>query len=311
MQKINLRNIAIIGAGLMGLGIGVEYARFGYNVKLYNTNNTSSKLAIKHAHEIIDLMIEAKLITLCESYAILKCLNTTCDINDATRGADLVVESVPENLQLKQKIFTNLDEICPPTTILCTDTSGLRVTDIARYTRHPERILATHYTQPPHFVPLVEVVPGEKTDPDIIIFVAGMLKKMHKMVVITKDTPQFIQNRIQGAIGRECQLMVDEGLATPETIDDVICFGFGRRMAYSGYFKRLDLVGLDFFCKNTGNVNYHPWKSIVEHVEHGELGMKTGKGFHEWPEQKRKMFLHWYHTELIRLMKQDLERGDI
>ena len=311
MKEIKIQNIAIIGAGLMGLGIGVEYARFGYNVKLYNTNKASSADAIRRAEEILDLMVKTKLISRDTAKATLPRLTTTNDLTEAVKGADLVVESAPENLALKQEIFVKLDEICPLSVILCTDTSTLRVTDIAARTKHPERILATHYTQPPHFVPMVEVVPGEKTDPDILQFVAGMLRKMHKMVILTKDSPKFLQNRIQGAIARECQALVDEGVATPETIDNVICYGFGRRMAYTGYFKRLDLIGLKFSGNSARSDGVKVWPPIAEHVARGELGMEAGKGFYDWPKEKREKFLEWYHTELIRFMKQDLERGDI
>ena len=256
MKEFKIQNVAIIGAGLMGLGIGVEYARFGYNVKLYNTSKTSSENANQRAGEILELMVETKLISRDMAKATLKRLMTTTDVTEAVNGADLIVESAPENLSLKQVIFAKLDKICPPNVILCTNTSGLRVTDIASVAMHPERILATHYSQPPHFMPMIEIVPGEKTDPDTLSFIAGMLRKMHKMVVIAKDTPRFIQNRIQKSIGQECQAMVDEGLATPEMIDNVICFGFGRRMTYTGYFKRLDLIGLDFSSKINQNGRY-------------------------------------------------------
>lgn len=300
-----VQKVAIIGAGLMGFGIGVEYARFGYNVSFYNTRKASSETAMQRAKEALDLMVKTKLITRDVAKATYSRIRPTTDITDAAKGVDLAVESVLEDLRLKQDIFAKLDEICPPPTILCTDASGLRVTDIASKAKHQERILATHYTQPPHFAPMVEVVPGEKTDPALVPFVAGMLRKMHKMVIIVnRDSPRFIQNRIQGAISRECQTLVDEGLGTPEVIDNVITFGFGRRMGYTGYFKRQDLVGL----KVRGN---QPWKPLAEHVERGELGMKSGKGFYEWPKEKKEAFLEWYHTELIRLMKQDMERGDI
>lgn len=300
-----VQNVAIIGAGLMGFGIGVEYARFGYNVSFYNTKKASSEAAMQRAKEALDLMVKTKLITSDVAKATYSRIRPTTDITDAAKGVDLAVESVLEDLRLKQDIFAKLDEICLPPAILCTDTSGLKVTDIASKAKHQERILATHYTQPPHFAPMVEVVPGEKTDPALVPFVAGMLRKMHKMViVVNRDSPRFIQNRIQGAISRECQTLVDEGLGTPEVIDNVITFGFGRRMGYTGYFKRQDLVGL----KVRGN---QPWKPLAEHVERGELGMKSGKGFYEWPKEKKEVFLEWYHTELIRLMKQDIDRGDI
>ena len=311
MTELKIKNIAIIGAGLMGLGIGVEYARFGYNVKLYNTSQTSSELARQKAKVILDVMVQTRLITRYTAKATVSRLNFSTEIVETATGADLVVESVPENLSLKQETFAKLDEICPPSVLLCTNTSGLRVTDIAAHAAHPERILATHYSQPPHFMPLVEVVSGEKTNSALIPVVVKMLRAMHKMVVLAKDTPRFIQNRIQRAIGQECQAMVDEGLATPEMIDNVISFGFGRRMAYTGYFKRLDLIGLDFTASLDKSKGVQPWKPIAEHVARGELGMASGKGFYDWPEEKRERFLQWYHTELIRLMQQDIERGEI
>ena len=311
MKKQKIHNIAVVGAGLMGLGIGVEYARFGYDVKLYNTGKTSSKSAELRAGEILDLMVKTRLITRNTAKAALSRLVFLTGINETASGADLVVESVLENLALKQEIFAKLDEICPPPVILCTNTSSLRVTDIASRSKHRERILATHYTQPPHFAPLVEVVAGDKTDPEIVPVVVKILRDMHKMVVVCKDTTRFLQNRIQKAIGQECQAMVDEGLATPEMIDNVICFGFGRRMGYTGYFKRLDLIGLDFASSLDKAKGTQPWQPIAEHVARGETGMASGKGFYEWPKEKREEFLNRYHTELIRLMRQDIERGDI
>ena len=311
MTELKIKNIAIIGAGLMGLGIGVEYARFGYNVKLYNTSQTSSVQAGQKAKAILDLMAQTRLITRDTAKTTTNRLIFSTDIIKTVTGADLVVESVPENLPLKQETFAKLDEICPPSVLLCTNTSGLRVTDIAAHAAHPERILATHYSQPPHFMPLVEVVSGEKTNSALIPVVVKMLRAMHKMVVLAKDTPRFIQNRIQRAIGQECQAMVDEGLATPEMIDNVISFGFGRRMAYTGYFKRLDLIGLDFTASLDKSKGVQPWKPIAEHVARGELGMASGRGFYDWPEEKRERFLQWYHTELIRLIQQDIERGEI
>ena len=307
-----VQNVAIIGAGLMGFGIGVEYARFGYHVSFYNTNQASSDVAMQRAKEALGLMAKTKLITRVVAKETFTRIRPTIDIVEAAKGVDLAVESVVENLSLKQEIFAKLDEICPPPAILCTDTSSLRVTDIALKTKHPERILATHYTQPPHFAPMVEVVPGEKTDPALVPLVAGILRKMHKMVIIpNKDTPQFIQNRIQSAMAREAQKLVDEGLGSPQTVDNVIMFGFGRRMRYTGYFKRLDLVGLDHTANGARARGMQCWGPIAEHVERGEFGMKSGKGFYEWSVEKREAFLTWYHTELIRLMKQDIERGDI
>ncbi len=310
MTGKEIKRVAVIGAGLMGFGVATEFARFGYNVTMYNTRKETSRRSMEWAKEALDLMVETKLITKRNADAAYKRLHPTTNLEEAAKDADFVHESVLELLTLKQEVFAKLDKICPPPTILATNTSGLRVTDIASATKHPERVLATHYFQPPHFVPLVEVVPTQKTDPALVEKTIVLLRGMHKKVVfIPIELPGFIGNRIQGAIAREVQSFIDRGFATPEMIDDVIQFGFGRRMAYTGYFKRLDLIGLDFSYNTAKGHGAQPWKPIAEHVERGELGIETGKGFYEWPDDTGKQLHRRQNTELIRLMKQDMEAG--
>ncbi len=312
MKKESIERVAVIGAGLMGLGIGVEFARFGYQVSLYNTTEATSKKAMEGASEDLDLMVETQLLTAEEAKAAYDRLRPTTDLEDAASGADYVIESVLELLDLKQEIFARLDELCPPPAILATNTSGLRVTDIASVVKHPERVLATHYFQPPHFIPLVEVVAGERTDREVVELAARVLRGLRKKVaVIDVELPGFVGNRIQGAIAREIRSLVDDGVCSPSLIDDIISFGFGRRMAYTGYFKRLDLIGLDFSYTVLRGRGQEPWGAIAERVERGELGMKSGKGFYDWPADVTKQFLRRYNLELIRLMKQDMEAGYI
>ncbi len=310
MKERRIERVAVIGAGLMGLGIGVEFARFGYQVSLYNTTEATSKRAMERAGEDLDLMVETQLLTAEEAKAAYNRLRPTTDLEDAASGADYVIESVLEILSLKQKIFAKLDGICPPPAILATNTSGFTLTDIASVAKHPERILATHYFQPPHFVPLVEVVGGEKTDRELVELVARVLRGLRKKVaVIDIELPGFVGNRIQGVIAREIQSLVDKGVCSPEMIDDIISFGFGRRMAYTGYFKRLDLIGLDFLYTVAKGRGREAWGPIAERVERGELGMKSGKGFYNWPGDTAKQFLRQFDIELIRLMKKDMEAG--
>jgi len=312
MKEESIERVAVIGAGLMGLGIGVEFARFGYQVSLYNTTKATSQRAMENAREDLDLMVETQLVTSDEAKAAYDRLRPTTDLADAASGADYVIESVLELFSLKQEIFAKLDELCPPPAILATNTSGMRVTDIAAATKHPERVLATHYFQPPHFIPLVEVVGGEKTDREVVELAARVLRGMRKkVVVIDIELPGFAGNRIQGAIGREVRSLVDQGVCTPEMVDDIIQFGFGRRMAYTGHFKRLDLIGLDFGYA-AGNIDLQRlWGPVAKHVEKGELGMKSGRGFYDWSGDKAKQFLRRYNMELIRLMKQDMNAGSI
>jgi 3-hydroxybutyryl-CoA dehydrogenase len=312
VKETEIKRVAVIGAGLMGLGIGVEFARFGYPVKLYNTNQASSDHARQRARQDLDLMVETELISRAEARAAYRRLHFTTDLTEAASGADYVAESVLEVLSLKKQIFARLDELCPPPAILATNTSGFLVTEIASVTKHPERVLAAHYFQPPHFVPLVEVVGGNKTERWVIDRTVAILRGLRKkVVVIDKELPGFVGNRIQGVIGREIQSLVDQGVATPQMIDDIISFGFGRRMAYTGYFKRMDLIGLDFGYTAARERGRAPWKPVAERVERGELGMKTGKGFYEWPGDSAEKLHRRLNTELIRLMKQDMTDGVI
>lgn len=310
MKEAGIERVAVIGAGLMGFGVAVEFARFGYQVSIYNTREESSKRAMEQARETLDLMAETDLITGVEADAAYSRLHPTTDIAEAVSGADFVHESVLESLDIKKEVFARLDELCPLSVIMATNTSSLRVSDIASATKHPERVLATHYFQPPHFVPLVEVVGGEKTDRALVEKAARILRGMRKrVVVIDIELPGFIGNRIQGAIGREVRSLVDQGVCTPEMIDDVISFGFGRRMAYTGHFKRMDLIGLDFGYRVSQGRSVPAWGPVAERVERGELGMKSGKGFYEWPGDSAKKLHRRLNTELIRLMKQDMEAG--
>ncbi len=312
MKEPEIKKIAIIGAGLMGFGIGLEFARFGYEVTLYNTRKETSLAAMSLAAEALGLMVETKLITRKQADAALKRLHPTTDFDEAAAGADFVHESVIDRLDLKMETFSRLDKICPPPAILATNTSGLLVSDIAAATDHPERVIATHYYQPPHLLPLVEVMPGRETSPSVVERTAALLRGIHKKVVILqKETPGYIGNRLQGAISREVHALVDEGIATPEMIDDVIAYGFSRRLPFTAYFKQMDVRGLDFSVNSAREKGIPLWQPVADHVAKGELGMKTGRGFYDWSGDKAQRLNHRLNTELIRLMKQDLESGEI
>ncbi|MFC2033774.1 3-hydroxyacyl-CoA dehydrogenase family protein [Chloroflexota bacterium] len=312
MKETSINNIAVIGAGLMGYGIGLEFARFGYQVNLYNTSQASSEIAMKRSREDLDIMIQAQLLTTEEADTAYSRLHSTTNIAEAASNADYIVESVLEVLPLKQEIFAKLDEICPPTTILATNTSGLKVTDIAAKAKHPERILATHYFHPAHCMPLVEVMGGEKTDKQVVDIACKVLRILRKkVVVINTDLPKYIGSRLQDWLFADIKNLVDQGIATPAMIDDAISYGFGRRMAYVAFFKRWDMIGIDFIHTIMNSWGQEPWKPVAEHFEKGELGMKTGKGFYDWPDDSAEQFQKQLKTELLRLMKIDMENGDI
>lgn len=312
MKEPGIKKVAVIGAGLMGFGVGIEFARFGYDVSLYNRSQETSREAMTRSREALDLMAETELITAAEADAAYGRLQPTTDIDEAARGADFVHEAAAERIDVKHEVFALLDEICPPSVILATNTSSLLVTDIAKATKHPERVLATHYFQPPHLVPMVEVVGGEKTDPAMIEKAISLLKGLRKRVAyIDVEIPCFIGNSIQRAISTEIMSLVAQGIKMPELIDDVITYGFGRRLAYTGYFQRMDVVGLDFGAAIARSHGAEPWGPVKERVDRGDYGIKTGKGFYDWSDGRGEAFNRRINTELIRLMKHDMEAGNI
>jgi len=307
----DIKKVAVIGAGLMGLGIGLEFARFGYPVGLFNTNENSSKKARQNAENDLELMVETELITKDEARDALNRMHFTTNLEEAATGADYVSESVLERIDLKHEVFAQLDRFCPPPAILSSNTSSFPASSIATATRNPERVVIAHYFQPPHFIPLVEVVGGEKTDRAVIEKTAGILRGLRKKVVVLNlELPGHAGNRIQGVIGREVRSLVDQGACTPEMIDDIIQFGFGRRMGYTGFFRRNDLIGLDFGSRGAADLS-KVWGPFAEHLKRGELGMKSGRGFYDWSGDKAKKFLRDYNLELIRLLKRDMDKGEI
>lgn len=316
VNRSEIKKVAVIGSGMMGTGIGLEFARFGYPVTLYDLKEEILKKSLRSAREDLDLMEEAELVSPGEAKAALDRVQTTTELPDAVAGADHVVEAVPEDLRLKQGLFAELDELCEAHVSLASNASGLRADDCAaRAKNHPERILVTHYWQPAHLIPLVEVIGGKRTDPAVIERVAKLLRGLRKRVVVQPlelpTVPAGWGNALQWVIGEMARKLINEGGCNPYLIDDLIRFGFGRRMAYTAQYLRLDLIGLDFAYNVAKERGQEPWGPIKERVERGELGMKSGKGFYDWTSDKAKQFLRNYKLELIRLMKMDMEKGDI
>lgn len=316
MTKNEIKHVAIIGAGMMGSGIGVEFARFGYQVALQDMHEDALDLAMKSVREYLDLMKETELITSAEVEKALGCIRMTRDIADAVRDADHVVEAVPEDLTLKQKIFSELDEVCPPDVILATNSSTKKAEDCAAGAiNHPERILITHYWHPAPFIPLVEVIGWKKTDPEILERTVRLLKGIRKRVVLQKlelpNGPAGWGNALQQPMEAVARKLIDEMGCDPHIVDDMIRFGLGRRLPLGGIFLRYDIIGLDFFYNAAEARGEEAWAPIKERVEKGYSGVKSGKGFYDWPGDSAKQFLRQYNLGLINMMKQDMERGDI
>lgn len=293
----------------MGFGIGVDFAKAGYETWMYNTREETSKQSMIRVREALTLFVDGGLLKATQADAAYNRLHFTTNLEEAAKNADYVSESVLESLPLKRKIFADLDRICPPSAILTTNSSRLTTTEIVKDNQiaWPERCCVAHYFQPPHLLPLVEIVGGEMTSRETVDRIFALLSKIGKKpVIIPVEVPGHAGNRIQDGIDREIRYLVDNKICTPEMIDKIIMDGFGRRMANTGFFIRKDLIGHDFNYKAYTAVGKEPWEPIKERVQKGELGMKTGQGFYEWPDFGKAVHRK-QNLELIRLLKIDQE----
>jgi 3-hydroxybutyryl-CoA dehydrogenase len=278
----------VIGTGTMGPGIAACLALAGARTTLVSRSATTAMRAVFLAQDLIGQLRQNELADAAVAEGAITRLFGADNPLPVAASADLVVEAIVEDLALKKDLFRRLDEAAPPAAILASDTSGLSITEIARETRHPERILTTHFWNPPHLMPLVEVVAGEGTAETTVQRTMAWMRELGKTpVLIRKDRPGQLGNRIQAALMREAMNVVQEGIATAEDVDLAIRLGFGLRMPLWGPLQHIDAVGLDLVLAVQDYVlpdlNNEPRAPAIlrDKVARGELGQKTGRGFYD------------------------------
>lgn len=294
---MKIKNVAILGAGTMGHGIAQLAALASWNVVLCDISRELLAKALEAIKESLDTQERLGKHEGSSPSTVMKRITCVTSIREAVESADLVIECLPENLALKQKVFKELDEICTPDVILATNTSGLSPTAIAKDLNHPERVVVAHFWNPPQLIPLVEVVPGEKTVKDVVDKTMEWLIFLGKQPVrLNKECPGFIGNRLQLALLREALYIVEQGYADAEEVDKSMTYGHGRRLGVTGPFCSADMGGLDIFHNISAYLfpdlsnAAEPSKLMQEITERGNLGLKSGKGFYDWtPEMKEKM----------------------
>jgi 3-hydroxybutyryl-CoA dehydrogenase len=293
MQAEDVRNISVIGAGLMGHGIAQIFASKDYHVHLLDVKDELLSKALQNIRLNLSIMAQKGVVLESEIDTVISRIKTTTNMAEAASEAQLVIEAVTENLELKQKLFQDLDRLCSPETILATNTSVMSITEIAAKARRRERILGTHFWNPPYMIPLVEVVKGRETSEEAVETTYRLLKNAGKHPVkVMKDVPGFVGNRLQHALWREAISIVENGIAEPATVDEVIKEGFGIRLPVLGPLETADMVGLDltlaihdYILKHL-NSSPSPSPLLREKVRRGELGFKTGQGFYTWSAEK-------------------------
>ncbi len=299
-----VRRAVVVGTGLMGPGIAYTLASAGVMVAIYGRTEASAERGMRSVNAAVAALVDGRCLSHADGDAILSRVQLTTDLQSAGE-ADLVTESIVEDAKTKQDLFVRLEGICRPDTLLTSNTSGIPASLLAGALQHPERFAVTHYWNPPHLMPLVEVVRGERTAPETIDTLVDLLRTAGKKpVVVQKDTPGQLGNRLYHALIREAIYIVQEGIASAEDVDTAFKFGLGRRAPVWGVLQHQDYVGLDmvlaiqsYMCKALCN-DTEPARILREKVAAGELGRKTGRGFLDWhqPEvvegvQKRDAFL--------------------
>jgi 3-hydroxybutyryl-CoA dehydrogenase len=289
MNADDIKQIAVIGAGLMGHGIAQEFATAGYDVRLTSRTEESLGRGVDQIKRNLERLVGLGVLETGPAARAEERLTTCLTLEDAVSDADLVIEAVYEDLSLKRQVFEQLDRACPDRTLLASTTSTFPATQIATATGRPDRVLVAHYINPPYLVPLVELAPGEGTSEETLGAVHALLTGIGKQpVVLRKEVPGFISVRLQVALLREALSLVQSGVATPEDIDKVIRTSIGRRWAVAGVFEVLELAGWDV-VSDIASWLFPQLESSLElpavlreRVERDELGVKSGKGFYDW-----------------------------
>ena len=283
-----IKTVAVIGAGIMGRGIAHAAAIGGYRTILEDLLPNALRKAESEIRANLDKAVELGKVNASDAQAALARIEYASSVDEAARQADLVIEAVPEELESKIEIFTLLDKICRPATILASNTSSLSVTEISSVTYRAKKCVGMHFFNPVHKMKLLEVVRALETDAETLAAAVEVGKRMGKEVVVVKEAPGFITSRINAMIGNEAFYMLQEGIATPEDIDRALKLGLNHPI---GPFELVDLVGLDtrlhileYLHKSLGE-KFRPCPLLAQYVKAGRLGRKSGRGVFEYPEQ--------------------------
>ena len=293
MRGEDIKRVAVVGAGIMGHGIALEFALSGYEVHLHDVSAERLQRALDNVQINLGLMAEGGLLKGQQIGAAMENIHITTSLEEAASDCDLVIEAVTEDLAVKKQVFSQLDRLCTPDAILASNTSSYMPSMLAAATRRPARVLGTHYFNPPFLLPLVEIVGSKDTSQEVIATVYDLFNRIGKApVVVRKEAPGFIANRLQVAIFREALSIVDKGIATPHELDIAVRNSFGRRLAVAGPFEIFDLAGLETMVASTGEIlpDLDSSKEIShlvkEIVARGDLGVKSGKGFYTWTQER-------------------------
>ncbi|WP_255152150.1 3-hydroxyacyl-CoA dehydrogenase family protein [Halorarius halobius] len=286
-----IERIAVVGSGTMGFGIALTYARYGRTVRLVDADPEALAEGMRSIETSLQTLADTDQIDEAEIDEITSRIEPVDELTEAVADADLVTEAVTEDMDVKRAVFEEIDAAAPATALLTTNTSGLSITEIAEAVSNPERFAGTHWFNPAHITPLVEVIKGEATADETADVLVELLDAVEKTPVrVEKDVLGFIGNRIQMAMIYEAFSLLDAGVASAEDIDRAVKAGFGFRLPSMGIFEKVDQSGIDVqyaieeYLMPELDRGTDPNPVVTRLVEQGDLGLKTGKGVYDWSD---------------------------
>lgn len=287
-----IENVTIVGAGRMGRGIAAVCAHRGCNVIIHDVEEGALEQARQEIKSILGYLLEKELITADQIDSTMSRIKGTSDLEGAVKAADLVIESVPEVMELKKEVFKQLDKYCREDTIMATNTSSLRISELGLATSRPEKVAGVHWVYPPYLIPVVEVIATKQTSKQTISAARDFVLSVGKVPIVCKDVPGFVVNRLQCAVFNEAAHLLEQGVASAEDIDNAARMVMGLRFPFWGPLKVEDMVVTkttmlaiyEFLHKEINMGKYHPPNLLREMVKKGEQGLTTGKGYYNYKE---------------------------
>ncbi len=285
MTTARIKSVAIIGAGTMGPGMAAVFATHDYDTRLMDISETVMDKAKVTVEVVYTVLLSEGFLTEEQIAKGRQNLKFTMSQAEAVAGVDLVIEAIPEKLDLKHRFYKEVETQVSKDTILASNTSGLPITELAKACEHPGRVIGMHWSNPPHIIPVIEIIQGDETSDEAREILWEVTEDIEMVPVhVKRDIAGFIENRVLYAVMRECLHLLDEGIATAEDIDTVVKWGIGYKLAVIGPMELLDMAGLDIYHSVASYLNADLSNEagvsvrVQEKVKSGELGLKTGKG---------------------------------
>jgi 3-hydroxyacyl-CoA dehydrogenase len=307
---MKIRTVACVGAGLIGQGWSTLFCSKGMEVTLYDVTEDILHLSLDHISSSLQFLEANNLLKPGETSTALKRIKPTTDLAEAVANADYVQESVPDNYEIKKRVFQEMDAHAPHYAILASSASGLLMTEIQKVTKRPQRCVLAHPMLPAHILPLVEIVGGEQTSPDTVVTTQEFMKAMGKTpVVLNREIPGYIVNRLQAALLREAIDLVDKGIATAEDVDTAFCTGIGLRDPLLGPFLRIHLAGdgVERFFEHLSRSYQYRWETMETWTCIPQSAVKAVvQGVKEIEIVKKKTLgeiKQWRDEMLVRILK--------